>query len=120
MERLCLATMKTLLIVYHTMTGGTFQMVNSACAGASTEPSLQVKLLRAPDAVVDDVLQDGLKRLQEDIRRIIPPAAAQSTTLVVDATRSMLEHPPTTVLCILDARNSKQSPYRRVVLAACG
>ena len=52
--------MKTLLIVYHSVTGGTQQMAEAAAAGASTETSLQVKVLRAPDAGVRDVLQaDG-------------------------------------------------------------
>jgi multimeric flavodoxin WrbA len=48
--------MKTLLIVYHTMTGGTLQMARAAATGAATERALQVRLLRAPDAGPDDVL----------------------------------------------------------------
>lgn len=48
--------MKTLLIVYHTMTGGTLQMAQAAAGGAATEPLLQVRLLRAPDAGADDLL----------------------------------------------------------------
>jgi multimeric flavodoxin WrbA len=52
--------MKTLLIVYHSVTGGTRQMAQAAADGAATEASLQVKLLRAPNAQVRDVLQaDG-------------------------------------------------------------
>jgi len=52
--------MKTLLIVYHSMTGGTLQMAQAAAAGASTEPSLQVRLLRAPDAGASDLMSaDG-------------------------------------------------------------
>jgi len=52
--------MKTLLIVYHSMTGGTLQMAQAAAAGAATETSLQVRLLHAPDAGADDVLEaDG-------------------------------------------------------------
>lgn len=49
--------MKTLLIVYHTMTGGTAQMVRAAhdAAGAA-EPALQLRLLRAPQAGPDDLL----------------------------------------------------------------
>jgi multimeric flavodoxin WrbA len=50
--------MKTLLIVYHTMTGGTLQMAQAAAAGAATEGALQVKLMH--DAVAIDVLEaDG-------------------------------------------------------------
>ncbi|MBK5103451.1 MAG: flavodoxin family protein [Burkholderiales bacterium] len=52
--------MKTLLIVYHTMTGGTLQMAQAAAEGASTESALQVRLLRAPDAGADDLIKaDG-------------------------------------------------------------
>jgi multimeric flavodoxin WrbA len=52
--------MKTLLIVYHTMTGGTAQMAQAAAAGASAETEVQVRLLRASEATGDDVLQaDG-------------------------------------------------------------
>lgn len=48
--------MKTLLIVYHSMTGGTLQMAQAAQAGAATEPALAVKLMHARDAGGDDVL----------------------------------------------------------------
>jgi multimeric flavodoxin WrbA len=48
--------MKTLLIVYHSMTGGTLQMVEAAAAGARSEPALHVSLLRAEDAGASDVL----------------------------------------------------------------
>lgn len=48
--------MKTLLIVYHSMTGGTQQMAQAAAAGAAAETALQVRLLRAPDAGADDLL----------------------------------------------------------------
>ena len=48
--------MKTLLIVYHSMTGGTLQMAQAAAAGAATESSVQVRLLRAPDAGADDLI----------------------------------------------------------------
>jgi multimeric flavodoxin WrbA len=49
--------MKTLLIVHHSMTGGTLQMANAAAAGASAaEPELRVSLLRAADAGAAEVL----------------------------------------------------------------
>src|ERR1700735_4136706 len=52
--------MKTLLIVYHSMTGGTLQMAQAAAAGARGEPALQVSLLRAKDAGPAEVLDaDG-------------------------------------------------------------
>jgi multimeric flavodoxin WrbA len=51
--------MKTLLIVYHSMTGGTAQMAQAAAAGAGTESALRVSLLRAPDAQAADVLDAG-------------------------------------------------------------
>lgn len=47
---------KTLLIVYHTMTGGSKQMAEAAARGASTETGVIVKLLRAADARAEDVL----------------------------------------------------------------
>jgi multimeric flavodoxin WrbA len=49
--------MKTLLIVYHSMTGGTLQMANAAAAGAAREPALRVRLLHAPAAHSADVLE---------------------------------------------------------------
>ena len=48
--------MKTLLIVYHTMTGGSGQMAEAARAGAATEAGVEVRLLRAHEAGGDDVL----------------------------------------------------------------
>jgi len=48
--------MKTLLIVYHTMTGGTLQMAKAAADGARSEPALRVSLLRAAEAGAADVL----------------------------------------------------------------
>jgi multimeric flavodoxin WrbA len=48
--------MKTLLIVYHSMTGGTLQMARAAAAGAGTEPAIRVSLLGAADAHAEDVL----------------------------------------------------------------
>lgn len=47
---------KTLLVVYHTMTGGTAQMAQAAVEGAREEPGVQVRLLRATEAGPDDVL----------------------------------------------------------------
>jgi multimeric flavodoxin WrbA len=49
--------MNTLLIVYHTMTGGTLQMAEAAARGARTEAALRVSLLRAAEATASDVLE---------------------------------------------------------------
>jgi multimeric flavodoxin WrbA len=49
--------MKTLLIVYHSMTGGTLQMAAAAAAGARTESALRISLLRAAEATAADVLE---------------------------------------------------------------
>ena len=50
--------MKTLLIVFHSMTGGTRQMAEAAVRGAAeTEPG--VRVLRAPEAGLADVLGAG-------------------------------------------------------------
>ncbi len=42
--------MKKLLIVYHSVTGGTRQMAHAARDGAKTEPDIHVELLPAPQA----------------------------------------------------------------------
>jgi len=47
---------RTLLVVYHTMTGGSQQMAEATAAGARAEAALQVRLLRAADAGADDLL----------------------------------------------------------------
>src|ERR1700722_16485934 len=48
--------MKALLIVYHSMTGGTRQMAHAAARGAGVEPEVAVSLLHAAEARADDVL----------------------------------------------------------------
>ncbi len=48
--------MKTLLIVFHTLTGGTRQMANAAAEGASAEPEVLVRLLAAAEAGPEHVL----------------------------------------------------------------
>src|SRR5450432_3560170 len=48
--------MKTLLIVFHSLTGGARQMAEAAAEGASAEPDVTVSLLAAPDAGAADVL----------------------------------------------------------------
>ena len=48
--------MKTLLIVHHSITGGTRQMAGAAAAGARTELAVQVRWLHARQAGPDDVL----------------------------------------------------------------
>ncbi|HIV70654.1 MAG TPA: NAD(P)H-dependent oxidoreductase [Candidatus Aquabacterium excrementipullorum] len=56
-----MSSTKTLLIVYHSMTGGTRQMVEAAREGAAAEEGLAVRLLEAAQAGPDDVLAaDGL------------------------------------------------------------
>ena len=49
-------TPKTLLIVYHSMTGGTRQMAEAAQAGAAEEGGVAVRLMHATQAGPDDVL----------------------------------------------------------------
>lgn len=48
--------MKTLLIVYHSLTGGTRQMAEAAASGAHGEPDIAVRLLTAAQAGGDDLL----------------------------------------------------------------
>jgi multimeric flavodoxin WrbA len=50
------AAVKTLLIVYHSMTGGTQQMVDAAVHAASASGSIQIRVLKAPQAGAADVL----------------------------------------------------------------
>ena len=52
--------MKTLLIVFHSRTGGTRQMADAARRGAGAEPGTDTRLLGADEAAAEDVLQaDG-------------------------------------------------------------
>ena len=48
--------MKTLLIVFHSLTGGTRQMAEAAAGGAQSEASVRVRLLTAGEACGDDML----------------------------------------------------------------
>lgn len=48
--------MKTLLIVYHTMTGGTRQMAEAAAAAAREQSGIDVRLQRAEETTADHVL----------------------------------------------------------------
>lgn len=53
--------MKRLLIVWHSLTGGTAQMAREAAAGAARESEVEVRLLAASQAGPADVLAaDGL------------------------------------------------------------
>jgi multimeric flavodoxin WrbA len=52
--------MKTLLVVFHSLTGGTRQMAEAAARGASGESGVAVRLIPAKDAGPRDVLEaDG-------------------------------------------------------------
>ncbi len=48
--------MKTLLIVFHSLTGGTRQMAQAAAAGAQREAHLRVRLQTAAQTMPEDVL----------------------------------------------------------------
>ena len=53
-------TLKTLLIVYHSLTGGARQMAEAARRGAASEAEVEVLFLRAAEAGGEDVLRaDG-------------------------------------------------------------
>ena len=49
--------MKTLLVVYHSMTGGSEQMAHALIEGAATEPGTTTRLLHASTAHADDVIE---------------------------------------------------------------
>ena len=52
--------MKRLLIVFHSKTGGTYQMAQAAAKGAGSEPEADILLLHAAEASAGDLLQsDG-------------------------------------------------------------
>ena len=51
--------MQTLLIVYHSMTGGTVQMARAAARGARSQGGMRVSLKHAATARVADVLEAG-------------------------------------------------------------
>lgn len=48
--------MKTLLVVFHSMTGGTEQMVRALVEGAGAEPGVTTRLMRASLCAADDVI----------------------------------------------------------------
>jgi multimeric flavodoxin WrbA len=48
--------MKTLLLVWHSRTGGTRRMAEAAARGGGPEPGTQVRMLSAAEAQPDDVL----------------------------------------------------------------
>ncbi|MGA9865097.1 MAG: NAD(P)H-dependent oxidoreductase [Acetobacteraceae bacterium] len=48
--------MRTLLIVFHSLTGGTRQLAEAAARGAASEPTIRVRLLSAPETGPADVL----------------------------------------------------------------
>ena len=65
--------MKTLLIVYHSMTGGSEQLARAAAAAARADGEVQVRLLRAPDAGPDDLLgADGILFVTPEHNRSVP------------------------------------------------
>jgi NAD(P)H-dependent FMN reductase len=52
--------MKKLLIVFHSKTGGAFQMAQAAAKGAASEPDVAINLIHAAEAGPDELLQaDG-------------------------------------------------------------
>jgi len=52
--------MKKLLIVFHSMTGGAYQMAQAAASGAASEPEVVVNLIHAGEAGANEVLEaDG-------------------------------------------------------------
>jgi NAD(P)H-dependent FMN reductase len=55
----CFASPKTLLIVFHSITGATLQAAEAAAHGASGEPAVRVRLLHATAAQANDMLKAG-------------------------------------------------------------
>ena len=51
--------MKSILIVYHSKTGGTHQMAEAAARGAATEPEIGIDFTHAADADRDNLLRSS-------------------------------------------------------------
>jgi len=51
--------MKKILIVFHSKTGGTYQMAEAAARGAASEPEIGIDLTHAADAGPDHLLQSS-------------------------------------------------------------
>src|SRR5258705_10725455 len=52
--------MKRLLIVFHSKTGGTYQMAQAAASGADSEPDVHIKFIHAAEAGPDALIEsDG-------------------------------------------------------------
>lgn len=51
--------MKSILIVYHSKTGGTYQMAEAAARGAASEPEIGIDFIHAADAGPDNLLQSS-------------------------------------------------------------
>jgi multimeric flavodoxin WrbA len=52
--------MKKLLIVFHSKTGGTYQMAQAAARGAEREPDVDIKFIHAAEAGPDELIEaDG-------------------------------------------------------------
>ena len=49
--------MHKLLIVFHSKTGGTYQMAQAAASGAASEPEVHINLIHAAEAGPDELLQ---------------------------------------------------------------
>ena len=58
-DRSSLTPMPSLLVVYHTRTGGSLQMAQAALRGAAAEPAVEVRLSLADDTGAEAVLQAG-------------------------------------------------------------
>ena len=50
-------TMHKLLIVFHSKTGGAYQMAQAAASGAASEPEVHINLIHAAEAGPDELLQ---------------------------------------------------------------
>jgi multimeric flavodoxin WrbA len=51
--------MKSILIVYHSKTGGTHQMAEAAARGAATEPEIAIDFAHAADAGHDNLIRSS-------------------------------------------------------------
>ena len=77
---------QTLLIVYHSSTGGAAQMAQAVLAGAQLEPQIQTRLLHASQAQPQDVL-DADGAIKALLRATLDAAAKRSAEMAAAARR---------------------------------
>jgi multimeric flavodoxin WrbA len=111
--------MKTLLIVFHSRTGGTRQMADAACRGAGLEPGARVHLLAASEAQGADVLAaDGyIFATPENLAAMSGEMKAFFDRTYYDALERINGRPYATLIC---AGSDGENAARQIARIATG